>query len=303
MCHSPGGELRSSAGGVVQEGRDARSTRSPGGDGCPAAGATAGGSGRGSPTPACPRRRRTGRCGSPLVRRDHRSRTARSGEPSPPRPNASGAPPLGAAGSSCPLASDALSRAAAGSSYSWCPAQHRRERPAHHERQVGSAGGRARRWVPVCAGSRRVRQWLRRERRNVVFRGGRDEFRERPAAVGRRIFREGVISVFRGVFRLPRGGIRARLRRCSRCRGKVAGPHVGSATAAKLFPWGNGMPVIASPHRSPLSVPALRPPARSPILGHFRPDRRRVDQGVIRLPAGDGVRSPRLAPTRRGAAR
>ena len=33
MCHSPGGEIRSSAGGVVQVGRGAHSTRSLGGDG------------------------------------------------------------------------------------------------------------------------------------------------------------------------------------------------------------------------------------------------------------------------------
>jgi hypothetical protein len=62
------------------------------------------------------------------------------------------------------------------------------------------------------------------------------------------------------VLRLPRAGIRSRLRRRFRGRGKVTGRHVGSATAAILFPGGNGMPVIASPHRSPLSVPALRPP-------------------------------------------
>ena len=53
------------------------------------------------------------------------------------------------------------------------------------------------------------------------------------------------------------------------------------------------MPVIASPRRFPLSVPELvARPASALILGHFRPGRRRVDQGVIRFPAGDSGRWP-----------
>ena len=46
----------------------------------------------------------------------------------------------------------------------------------------------------------------------------------------------------------------------SRRPGKATGPHIHPATAAKLIPRGNGMPVIASPHRSPLSVPAVDHP-------------------------------------------
>ncbi len=200
-----------------------------------------------------------------------------------------------------------------------CPAHGHRERPAGRTRgrpaQVAGSvrpiraqdiwrpgDGRVRRWLPVSALGHRVRQWLSRKGGDVGFRGGRDEFRERPAAVGRGIFREGVIRVFRGGFRLPRAGIRVQ------AAPPLPVPRKGHRAARRLrnggktLPRGNGMPVIASPHRSPLSVPALPRPARSPILGHFGPDRRRVDQGVIRLPAGDGVRSPAAHAARTRAA-
>ena len=70
---------------------------------------------------------------------------------------------------------------------------------------------------------------------------------------------------------LPRAGLRSRLNGF-RCSGKVIGPHVRPATAAKLIPRGNGMPVIASPHRSPLSVPAVdHPPCQRADIRAFQP--------------------------------
>ena len=113
--------------------------------------------------------------------------------------------------------------------------------------------------LPVYARGPLLRQWRGRKRRDVGFRGGRDVFGEGPAAEERGIFVEGLIVVFRGVFRLCRASPRSRLDgfRCSRM---AIGPHVRPATAAKLSSRGNGMPVTASPHRSPLSVPAVHHP-------------------------------------------
>ena len=66
------------------------------------------------------------------------------------------------------------------------------------------AGWLAPRGARLHAGrTRPSRQWPGRKRWDVGFRSSRDEFRERPAAVVRRIFREGVARVFRSVFRLP----------------------------------------------------------------------------------------------------
>ncbi len=188
-------------------------------------------------------------------------------------------------------------------------AQGIRRATARGIRFAGSpgAGGpgirRSRSRVPVGVGRHLVRQWRRRKRWNVGFRGGRDEFRERPAAEERRIFAGGITGVFSAVFYLPRTGFRSRMGRF-RCPRKATGPHVRPATAAELILRGNGMPVIASPHRSPLSVPALSitRPASVPILGHSSPARRRVDQGVIRFRPGVNVRSrPAHAARLRGA--
>ena len=109
--------------------------------------------------------------------------------------------------------------------------------------------------LPVRARGQLLRQWRRRKRRDVGFRGGRDVFAEGPAAEERCIFFEGLSGVFRGVFRLSRARLRSRLDGFW-CYRMAVRPHVRPATAAKLIPRGNGMPVIASPHRSPLSVPA-----------------------------------------------
>lgn len=135
--------------------------------------------------------------------------------------------------------------------------------PEARSLEVGDTGGRR------LEGVRRhlVREWPGRKRRNVGFRGSRDEFGERPAGEERRIFPGGVTSVFR----LALARLRSRLGRIRRP-GKVTGPHVRPATAAKLIPRGNGMPVIASPHRSPLSVPAVdHPPCQRADIRAFQP--------------------------------
>ena len=313
MCHSPGVDIRSSAGGVAQEGWGAHSIRSLGGDGprgtavrwagtavrwtatavhwaatavhwaamaARRPGPPAGGSWHGSRRPACPRRRRTGRYRSPLIRRDHGGRTGpgpgnsarcgrkrpaprrweRPAHPAPRRPaqGRQGRPARRRRASS-PASAGSIrlavllgARRRVAGSIRLAVLLGARRRVAGSIRLVVLLG--ARRWLSVCvkarcagagrvrgrvvvsARSHRVRQWLRRKRRNVGFRGGRDEFRERPAAVGRRIFREGVIRVFRGVFRLPWTGIRPRPRHLFWWPRKVIGSHVSPAAAAKLFP-------------------------------------------------------------------
>ncbi len=68
-------------------------------------------------------------------------------------------------------------------------------------RDSGAGPGRLVR--PVSVPGRLVRQWLGRKRWNVGFAKGLDDFRERPAGVLRRIFREGPARVFRTGVRLP----------------------------------------------------------------------------------------------------
>ena len=189
------------------------------------------------------------------------------------------------------------------------PRRRRRARPAPHPGRhrfsssgaSGSAGSvliarrqpvRACGFRPVSARGRLLRQWRGRKRRNVGFRSGRDEFVKDPLLKSGAYSSKGSARVFRG--RVPpapgRAPIQAeRLPVLQKGHRAARTPRNG----CKTHPPGKWH----ARYRKSTPVPALGPRCRSPalpaspILGHFSPARRRVDQGVIRLPAGDGVRS------------